>query len=256
MPASRATPVDAYFICATPRTGSSLLAGLLEATGVAGRPQAYFRPADEPAWVQHVHVSAGAGAAVGEAAFLEAVRRVGTSANGVFGAKLMWDGRQSLLGRLRRLRPELAGDDRTLLNAVFGRIGYVSLFRQDMIAQAVSWLRAEQTGVWFVGGRGELAAATPSGRPPAYDAAAITRLRQVIAQENAAWRHWFTALGLEPLRLSYEELQADYDAAVRSVIEALGVEVPEDHAAEAFHVRQFDALNAAWIDRYRRQVLD
>jgi LPS sulfotransferase NodH len=39
-----------YFVCATPRTGSSLLLGLLESTGVAGRPQAYFREPDEPLW--------------------------------------------------------------------------------------------------------------------------------------------------------------------------------------------------------------
>jgi trehalose 2-sulfotransferase len=50
MPVSVAVPVDSYFVCGTPRTGSSLLLGLLESTGVAGRPQAYFREPDEPLW--------------------------------------------------------------------------------------------------------------------------------------------------------------------------------------------------------------
>ncbi|MGH3680948.1 MAG: Stf0 family sulfotransferase [Natronosporangium sp.] len=41
---------DAYLICATSRTGSTLLCGLLRSTGVAGRPESYVRQPDEPAW--------------------------------------------------------------------------------------------------------------------------------------------------------------------------------------------------------------
>ena len=42
--------MDAYLICATPRTGSSHLCALLGSTGVAGHPESYFREADEPSW--------------------------------------------------------------------------------------------------------------------------------------------------------------------------------------------------------------
>jgi hypothetical protein len=41
--------VDSYLICGTPRTGSTLLCGLLTATGVAGRPEDGDRISDE--WV-------------------------------------------------------------------------------------------------------------------------------------------------------------------------------------------------------------
>jgi LPS sulfotransferase NodH len=40
-------PVNSYFVYGTPRTGSSLLLGLLDSTRVAGHPQAYFREPDE-----------------------------------------------------------------------------------------------------------------------------------------------------------------------------------------------------------------
>jgi len=33
---------------------------------------------------------------------------------------------------------------------------FVYLRRADVVAQAVSWLRAEQTGTWYVGGNGEI----------------------------------------------------------------------------------------------------
>jgi len=35
--------INAYLICGTPRTGSTLLCDLLRATGIAGRPESYFR---------------------------------------------------------------------------------------------------------------------------------------------------------------------------------------------------------------------
>src|SRR6266851_2600748 len=56
MPVSVAGPVGSCFVCGTPRTGSSLLLGLLESTGVAGRPQAYFREPDEPLWADRWQV--------------------------------------------------------------------------------------------------------------------------------------------------------------------------------------------------------
>src|SRR5205814_9813031 len=42
--------IDAYLLCGTPRTGSTLLCGLLRSTDVAGRPESYFRLPDEQAW--------------------------------------------------------------------------------------------------------------------------------------------------------------------------------------------------------------
>jgi LPS sulfotransferase NodH len=43
--------IDSYLICATtPRTGSSLLCGLLDSTGIAGHPESYFRRQDEREW--------------------------------------------------------------------------------------------------------------------------------------------------------------------------------------------------------------
>ncbi len=52
LPVTQPTDTDTYFICAPPRTGSSLLLGLLDSTGVAGHPQAYFRTPDEGSWTE------------------------------------------------------------------------------------------------------------------------------------------------------------------------------------------------------------
>ena len=46
-PASDPELASSYLLCATPRTGSSLLCGLLDSTGVAGHPESWFRWQDE-----------------------------------------------------------------------------------------------------------------------------------------------------------------------------------------------------------------
>jgi LPS sulfotransferase NodH len=43
------------------------------------------------------------------------------------------------------------------------------LRRADVVAQAVSWLRAEQTGTWYIGGNGEIGGGTGTGEPPGAD---------------------------------------------------------------------------------------
>ena len=72
MAVSVAGPVDSYFVCGTPRAGSSLLLGLLESTRVAGRPQAYFREPDEPLWADRWQVPRSADGGFDYADYLRA----------------------------------------------------------------------------------------------------------------------------------------------------------------------------------------
>ncbi|PZG55993.1 hypothetical protein C1I98_02095 [Spongiactinospora gelatinilytica] len=132
--------VDSYFVCATPRTGSSLLLGLLESTGVAGRPQAYFRRPDEPLWADRWRIPRAADGSWAYADFLRTALAEGRGENGVFGAKLMWESLGQMLGELRALYPEfdpeLAEDDARLLTRVFGRTRLVFVRRDDVVDRA------------------------------------------------------------------------------------------------------------------------
>ena len=116
MPAPMHAPTTApYLICATPRSGSTLLCDLLTATGVAGRPEEYFQllpitgrarhPREylAPVWEGEIAAILGERSPVddeptqleqrGAATFdeyLERIRAIATTPNGVFGAKVMW----------------------------------------------------------------------------------------------------------------------------------------------------------------------
>ncbi|MBE9506501.1 MAG: hypothetical protein IMY86_00490, partial [Chloroflexi bacterium] len=50
-------PHTSYLICATNRSGSSLLCEALKNTGIAGRPEEYFWRDDEPFWSERWSVS-------------------------------------------------------------------------------------------------------------------------------------------------------------------------------------------------------
>ncbi|MGW6505845.1 Stf0 family sulfotransferase [Nonomuraea angiospora] len=94
-----------------------------------------------------------------------------------------------VVGRLGPVHPGLAGQDVRLLERAFGRTRFLYLRRDDVLAQAVSWSRAEQTGAWYAAASGEIGGAEPSGREPGYDAAEIGALIGRIDEHNAA-RSW------------------------------------------------------------------
>ncbi|MFI6265753.1 Stf0 family sulfotransferase [Micromonospora sp. NPDC051006] len=244
---------DSYFVCATPRTGSSLLLGLLESSGVAGQPQAYFRAPDEPMWADRWQLARTAEGGFDYADYVRAALATGRTDNGVFGAKLMWGTLDELVGKLAAVHPHLSGDDLALLEKAFGRTRFVFLRREDLVAQAVSWLRAEQTAKWFVGGNGEISGSAGNGQAPRFDADGIGHFIEVISEHNAAWEAWFASWGIEPYVVRYEELDADMLTTTRRVVDFLGLDMPAGSTIAARHQRQADELNQQWIDRYRHQ---
>src|SRR4051794_12649330 len=179
-------PKCSYLVCATPRSGSTLLCKALEATGVAGHPQEFFeakREAGPPA--------PGSGYLVGAPgvdlqellgddpqppapaysslrdvddyrAHLRRTLEWGTTENGVFGAKIMWGHRADFLPLARTL-PELTDlPERQLLAALFPDPNYVWVRRGDTVRQAVSLWKAIQTQSWRAGQGG---GATRFARP-------------------------------------------------------------------------------------------
>lgn len=168
----------------------------------------------------------------------------GTTPNGVFGAKLMGG---TLDEVVRKLAPGTAGADLAVLRAAFGPVRFVFLRREDALAQAVSWLRAEQTGTWWSGDRG-------TGDEPRYDPAGITRLLATIAEHNAAWRGWFARYGIRPHEITYEQLTADLTGVTRGVLEFLGLDADAGDPVRPRHHRQADRLNQDWAARYRTEA--
>ena len=102
-PASAADRPDSYLICATPRTGSSLLCGLLESTGVAGHPESYFRQPDERMWAARWGIARASDGSFSYADYVQAALAAGRTDNGVFAARIMWGTLDEVIGKLARI---------------------------------------------------------------------------------------------------------------------------------------------------------
>jgi LPS sulfotransferase NodH len=225
-----------FFVCSTPRTGSTMLGNLLAETGLVGRAGEAFGEPFRRDVVPTLSRRRFDDYLVRESA----LRARGT---GTLGYKLHWD-QVELFLHLLRLRRGLRGrTDAEVIAAVFPAPRYVFMTREDDLAQAVSWWKSMTTGKWVDGER-------PSGEPR-FDAAGISgRLRQIEAH-NEAWRRWFAANRVEPLEVTYEGLVADPTGEARRILEFLGVDLAADFAAVPRTEVQADPVNREWIERYR-----
>ena len=242
---------DAYVICATPRTGSSLLCGLLESTGVAGCPESYFRLPDEQSWAIRWGIVRSPEGAYTYADYVQAAIAAGSTENGVFAARLMWGTLGEVIDKLGTDSPDLAGRDVDLLSRVFGDVRFVFLRRDHVLGQAVSWLRAEQTNTWFENDQ------FPREQPehePSFDLDRISELVDLIDEHNTAWQDWFASVGVRPHPVRYEYLDADPIGVTRGVLGFLGLELPATREIQVRHKRMADELSAQWIERYRAEM--
>jgi trehalose 2-sulfotransferase len=251
----RANPaghIDSYLICATPRTGSSLLCGLLESTGVAGRPESYFRRPDERSWAAHWGIIRSDGA-FSYADYVKEALAAGRTENGVFAARLMWGTLDEVTGKLKAVYPDASGGETGLLNRAFGCTRFVYLRRDDVLRQAVSWLRAEQSNVWF---ETHQSGHQQPEQEPRFDSGRINELVQLIGEHDAGWQEWFAAAGLLPYPVRYEDLDADPVGVTSDILDFLGLDLPPGREIRARHRRLADELNTRWIDRYRTAMTD
>ena len=119
-------------------------------------------------------------------------------------------------------------------------VSWVRIQRRDRLAQALSFQRAITTEAWT-------ATMRPTGEPT-YDRADIDHAMRFIDHAERNWDTHFTDVGLEPLTVTYEALDADYGTTVRTVLDhlgAAGAPVPPRQLE-----RQADALTAEWRARY------
>jgi trehalose 2-sulfotransferase len=260
----------AYLVCATQRSGSTLLCALLKDTGVAGRPEEYFEATRDTGVPPHPGdfldglPRTGLGirddpeppeapdysALTGVDDYREHLRRTfarGTTDNGIFGAKLMFNQLaelQALAGQL----PEYAGlRVGALLERMFDGPRYVWVSRGDTARQAVSMWKALQTRRWRAGGGG-------GERPaPEYRFDGIDHLARRFAADEQGWARFFSDNDIVPLRIVYEDdLERDPDGTVRRVLDWIGVSAPPGWTAGEPMSRQADATSEEWVAAYHR----
>ena len=246
-----------YVIASTPRSGSSLLAAGLVATGVAGRPEEFFTPDYLGAYKEDLELSPHCS----WTEYLTKVMAFAATENGVRGVKIHWRHVVSLARTLG-----FRGDPGVLLEVLFPAAVFVNIVRADRRAQAISLFRAETTGEWFRSSGSPsdvrplgLYLTRPAPKRPATDLACVApTYEQIVAMERsldaeqAAWTNHFTTRRVKVLTVRYEDLDTDYRGEIARVLQILGAD--PWHAAglpDPPLERQSDHVNEHW-----RQLID
>lgn len=222
-------------IAMLPRTGSTALCSLLEATGVLGIPREYLNPRGPlRPWARRLSASD-----LGE--YLEALRRQQSTANGVFALKTLYEDLEPLL-------------DRAPVAELLGTSTFVYLIREDRVAQAISNYIAESSGVWHRDPAGELFRSRGGGDPdPPYDEAKILAEHDALVRQQADWERFFTERQVEPLRITYEGFVADATATVASIAAHVGVEWDGELSLSAAATAKLaDDRSERWAERLRQ----
>jgi LPS sulfotransferase NodH len=275
-------PSRNYLVCATPRSGSTLVCKALRDTGVAGRPEEYFealrstgrprRPEEYFAGVDDQSILDQLGDPQGDGGaappppawsrtaydrYLDWAKEAGTTDNGVFGAKLMWQYLGDFVGLLRNVPDYRHLPLSELLPAAFPpELTFVRVVRANKIRQAVSLWKAVQTASWSD------ASSTTADDPPyrafldehkpqlRFHYKAISHLLEQILDAEASWDAFFEHTRIKPVLVLYENFASDYEKSTLNILERLGLEAPSDFAVEPGMKKQSDGINDDWAKRF------
>ncbi len=239
-------------ICASHRTGSNLLEQNLKAMGLPAKPREFFSPAVSQRMVERHGLPAP------EADFLKylaAVRARWGGGEGNLAVKVMWP-HLAVLQSWLKAHPERSrlGRDgwETLVN-LLENPGIIHLSRRDKLRQAISMLRAKQTGIYTTV-HVDKAQRDPKGTER-YDFAKLKHYVGKFTEEDAAWRSclakYKAATGCQVVEVLFEDLIEDPEGITRAAAIAAGQSVLENRKTTGTPMRsQRDACTEAWVEAY------
>lgn len=246
-------PERSYFLCTMPRSGSTMLCDLLTQTGVAGKPNSFFRPQSMANFAARWDVPAQSLEAFDQDYINTAIDH-GTAGTGCFGMRIMWTNNMpGLTKRLGTLFPS-AGNDLDRLCAAFGPLKFIHLSRDDKVAEAVSLAMAAQTGLWHKNADGSERERITPHQDPIYDRDLIASEYAEVTAGDAAWRQWFTGQSISPCRVSYEELSADPAGNLAKVLDFLGQDPSAAKGIAPSTAKLATPLSQNWAARFRAEA--
>ncbi|WP_174802059.1 Stf0 family sulfotransferase [Martelella limonii] len=252
-----ASPYRSYIICTSPRSGSTLLCRMLSATGISGAPDSHFHRPSVEAWMKSHGVTSGEGedAAARLTRVFDAAVATGTAGTGMFGLRLQCGSFPYFMERLAELHTGLFSD-MARIEARFGPTRIIHLTRTDKVAQAVSCVKAEQTGLWHVAPDGTEIERLGNHRDPVYDGKALQAWYDTMVNYERQWEDWFAREGIAPLRLDYDRLSLDPRGTLRDVLLALGLDGSAADRVSPVVKKIADDINDDWAVRLRAQIAE
>jgi len=250
---------DSYVICTSPRSGSTLLCRLLAATGKSGNPDSHFHSSSVSDWVDNYKIQTDQFANKSDllTAIFQTARDIGTGNTGMFGLRLQ---RHSFNYFMQKLRVVCTDDstnsDVDCIEKCFGKTLFVHLTRQNKLEQAISLVKATQTGLWHKAPDGTEIERLSAAREPTYDAHAIERKIAELTDMEAQWISWFADQGMTPLCINYDDLSDDPLGILNEVLQCLGIDQRYASGVKVPVAKLADKTNKLWATRFQSEQYD
>jgi LPS sulfotransferase NodH len=231
-----------YAICYVQRSGSTHLTSLLQNTGLAGKPADFFNAgySKMPLEREQVFARTGAHSIVSAAEqyacrsvadYLNIVAALTRSANGVFGVKMDLCHMTILLRRGLFWHPDWNWK-------------YIYLTRRNLLMQAISFYTASKTGLW--------SSLSASDQVADFDERAIAENMLYLGDVMSRWECLFGVLGIEPLRIFYEEIESAPSDTLAQCLRYIGVDCsPKPVPIESSYQKQRSSQADAWAAAIR-----
>jgi trehalose 2-sulfotransferase len=228
-----------------------MLCKLFAATKVAGNPESLFHETSIAKWLDRFGLDPSAYASRKQtlAAIFEAATTSGKGETDVFGLRLQRGSFAFFMEQLDVLHPGHV-NDRARIEAAFGPTLFIFLSREDKLDQAISCLRAEQTGLWHRNADGTELERLEPHRGDGYDAEAIRRYIEEFSSFNTAWRRWFEEQSIAPIEVTYETLSREPHAVLTKILAALGSDPSIARSVPLQTAKLADNINRYWRVRF------
>ena len=238
-----------YLVATTHRTGSNLLTQHLRETRIAGLPLEHFSPAHIPKIVaRHGFTSPE----VSLTAYIDDLKNKFSTANGVFGTKIMWPHLAAMIEQWKKdpqWETPVTDNPWEMLMHFFPKAQMVWLRRDDKLRQAISMARAKQTEI-YSSVQLETGSRTVQ-KEPEYDFELIYDNRRRLTRSDDAWGKLFEDAGITPFVLHYEEMCKDPRGAVSRLIKEMGFPGTPQTVEMTFpNSRISDAINDQWYEKF------
>ncbi|WP_085907575.1 Stf0 family sulfotransferase [Kiloniella majae] len=245
---------QSYIICTSPRSGSTLLCKLLTATGKTGNPNSHFHVPEIASWIKDYGILVENYESEQDIlmAIFTAAKKRGTSLSDLFGLRLQRGSFLFFMEKMKVLYPGLSSDLKRIKTA-FGNTLFIYLTRENKLDQAVSFVKAEQTGLWHLAPDGTELERLSEPQPIFYDEIEIKRRFDEFTLFDQEWKLWFEKEGIEPLKVTYDELSVNPKAVLSEILIKLGVGQSMVKGIDVPVAKLADGINQEWTERFLRR---
>lgn len=179
----------------------------------------------------------------------DAVRDRGNNQTGIFGLRVQRKSFDFLIRKMDVLHPGLSNDAERF-HAAFGRTLFIHLTRRDKLEQAISFVKATQTGLWHVAPDGRELERVSSPKEPVYDTDEIARYLADFTALDEDWKDWFANEKIDPLRIGYDELSANPADVLAMILDELELDREVAKGISPGVAKLADSTSQIWQERF------